>query len=188
MSDLIDFAALCQESRTLCGFGPEDEATIAQFGPLLVPALDEVTEKFYAALLSVPRTAAFLQGRIDMLKRTHRAWLESLFTRPIDAQYTQWMHQIGSVHVRVNLPVEFMTAGMALVQRELMTAIATLQGIDVDQRARLAIAISSLCGFCQLVMQTSYASDRLAAELEKFLKITGMSRTLFDNLAAAYRE
>ena len=37
-----------------------------------------------------------------------------------------------------------------------------------------------------MVMQESYQASSLAAELEKFLSITGMSRQLFDNLAEAY--
>jgi len=36
-------------------------------------------------------------------------------------------------------------------------------------------------------MQESYQAGSLAQELEKFLSISGMSRTLFDNLAKAYK-
>ena len=48
-------------------------------------------------------------------------------------------------------------------------------------------AVNSVLGFTLMVMQQSYESSRLAEELEKFLKITGMSRILFDNLASAYK-
>ena len=48
--------------------------------------------------------------------------------------------------------------------------------------------MNAVLGFSLMVMQESYQSSSLAAELEKFLAITGMSRTLFDNLALAYKE
>lgn len=37
-----------------------------------------------------------------------------------------------------------------------------------------------------MIMQQSYQESSIAEELEKFLKISGMSRTLFTNLAKAY--
>jgi len=46
-------------------------------------------------------------------------------------------------------------------------------------------AINAALGFSLMVMQESYQASTLAGELEKFLAITGMSRTLFNNLAEA---
>jgi hypothetical protein len=37
-------------------------------------------------------------------------------------------------------------------------------------------------------MQESYQSSLLAQELDKFMAITGISRALFNNLAAAYKD
>ncbi len=37
-----------------------------------------------------------------------------------------------------------------------------------------------------MVMQQSYQESGIAEELEKFLRISGMSRTLFTNRAKAY--
>ncbi len=188
MSEMLDFPQLCAESKQLSGLTPQDEATLRELAALIVPALDAVTERFYSTLAAVPRTAAFIEGRVEMLKKTHRAWLESLFTRDLDAEYAQWMYQIGAVHVRVNLPVEFMTAGMSLVLRELLLLLGSSGSLDAEAKMRGGAAIGSVCGFSQLLMQKSYDSGKLAGELEKFLKITGMSRKLFDNLASAYKD
>ncbi len=98
------------------------------------------------------------------------------------------MTHIGTVHVRVKLPVEFMTSGMALVLRELLAVVGNASSLDAATKVRAGAALSSACGFSQLLMQESYDSGKLAGELEKFLKITGMSRRLFDNLASAYKE
>lgn len=187
MSDALDFHQMCDESKQLSGLTTQDEATLRELAGLIVPALDGVTDRFYTILGNVPRTAAFIEGRVEMLKKTHRAWLESLFTRNLDAEYTQWMYHIGSVHVRVQLPVEFMTAGMSLVLRELLVLVGG-SSLDPEAKTRAGAAIGSVCGFSQLVMQKSYDTGKLAGEVERVLKITGISRKLFDNLAAAYKE
>lgn len=187
MSDALDFRQMCDESKQLSGMTAEDEATLRELAGMIVPALDGVTDRFYTILGQVPRTAAFIEGRVDLLKKTHRAWLESLFTRQLDAEYTQWMYHIGTVHVRVQLPVEFMTAGMSLVLRELLVLIGG-SSLDAAAKTRANAAIGSVCGFSQLVMQKSYDTGKLAGEVERVLKITGISRKLFDNLAAAYKE
>lgn len=187
MANELNFTQMCDESKQLSGLMAQDEATLRELAPLIVPALDEVTDRFYTVLGAVPRTASFIEGRVDVLKKTHRAWLESMFTRNLDAEYTQWMYQIGSVHVRVELPVEFMTAGMTLVLRELLLQVGR-SSLDADAKARACAAIGSVCGFSQLVMQKSYDTGKLAGEVERVLNITGISRKLFDNLAAAYKK
>jgi hypothetical protein len=187
MSDTLDFRQMCEESKQLSGLTAEDEATLRELADLIVPALDGVTDRFYTILGQVPRTAAFIEGRVDILKKTHRAWLESLFTRSLDAEYAQWMYQIGAVHVRVELPVEFMTAGMSLVLRELLLLVGRAS-MAAEAKSRAGAAIGSVCGFSQLIMQKSYDTGKLAGEVERVLKITGISRKLFDNLAAAYKE
>lgn len=48
-------------------------------------------------------------------------------------------------------------------------------------------AINAVLGFSLLVMQGSFQTGKLAEELERFLSVSGMSRTLFNNLAAAYK-
>ncbi|WP_437881382.1 protoglobin domain-containing protein [Pseudomonas sp. LRF_L74] len=185
-SNDLDFTTACLEGKRLVNLTPDDESLIRDLAPLVIPHLDGVTQRFYATLLAVPSSAAMLEGRVEQLSSTHRAWLESLFTRDIDATYTQWMHHIGSVHVRVKLPVEFMTCGMTLILRELIELITGEESLERSVRLRAVQALTSLCGFSQLIMQRSYSSNSLEVELERFLTITGMSRKLFDNLASAF--
>lgn len=188
-TDSIDFHKICKESKELVQFTPESERLINKAGPIVIPYLDNVTNKFYDVLLRVPATAKLLEGRVDSLKRTHRAWLESLFTQTIDEDYTQWMHHVGEVHVNVELPVEFMTSGMTLIQMELLEIILNDESLETDERLKISQAIIALCGFSQLVMQKSYSEDtlrRIDAELDRFLAITGMSKVLFENLASAF--
>lgn len=185
----VDFHTICKESKKLVQLTPESEALIKKIGPIVIPNLDSVTNKFYDVLLGVPSTAKILEGRVDSLKKTHRAWLESLFTQTIDEKYTEWMHHVGEVHVNVELPVEFMTSGMTLIQVELLEIIINDETLEMDTRLKACQAITALCGFSQLVMQKSYSEDtlrRIDAELDRFLTITGMSKVLFEKLASTH--
>jgi hypothetical protein len=97
------------------------------------------------------------------------------------------MYQVGDVHVKVGLPVEFMAGAMTLVGSRINDRLGELLQNDPSRLRQAITAVNAVLGFTLMVMQQSYESSRLAEELEKFLKITGMSRTLFDNLASAYK-
>ena len=183
----IDFEELTRYARSFTGLTPEREALLVEIGPAIRPLLPEVTEAFYADLAKVPKAAAFIEGRVEGLKATHLGWLESVFTGPFDAAYAARMYHVGDVHVKVQMPVEFMAASMTLVGNTLLTTVARVCGGDHDRCIKTNAAVSAVLGFCLMIMQESYQSSSLAEELDRFLAITGMSRALFDNLAGAYR-
>ncbi|MCU7918293.1 MAG: hypothetical protein KZQ95_08025 [Candidatus Thiodiazotropha sp. (ex Epidulcina cf. delphinae)] len=182
----IDFSELTHYAKAFTGLTTEREALLLEAGPMIKPALEGVTERFYTILQGIDKTAPFLEGRLEDLKKTHQAWLEGLFTGPFDATYTRAMYHVGQVHVKVDLPVEFMSGGMSLITDELIALINETYGDDPQRCPPLLRAINAITGFSLLIMQQSYQSSSLSAELERFLAITGMSRTLFENLASAY--
>ena len=53
--------------------------------------------------------------------------------------------------------------------------------------AKTIEAINAVTGMSLFIMQQAYQEASMAEELERFLKITGISRTLFSNLAQASR-
>ena len=95
---------------------------------------------------------------------------------------------MGYVHVKVKLPVEFMSGAMSLILGELTPIILANYAGQTEMQAKALDALNAAIAFSSLVMQESYQSSSLAEELERFLIITGMSRLLFDNLAKAYRK
>ena len=97
------------------------------------------------------------------------------------------MYRVGQVHVMVDLPVEFMSGGMCLINEELIGLVCKTHGDEPHRCAPLLKAINAATGFSLLIMQQSYQLSSLSAELNRFLTITGMSRTLFENLAGAYK-
>ena len=188
MSETVDFDALYKHGRLYSGFDDEDEKTLQAEGAKLLPHLQAVTDQFYAALGQIPDAKPFLEGRIDSLKKTHVAWLQTVFSGPYDANFAARMHKVGEVHVQVRLPVEFMACGMIQIGRYLIPILAQVYAGDTATLARMMKAINSVTGLCLIIMPGSYQSSLLAQELEKFMSITGISRALFNNLAAAYRD
>ena len=184
----IDFEALTSYAKSFSGLTPERERLLAQIGPEISPGLAQVTEAFYETLVAIPTTAPFLEGRLELLKQTHLRWLTSLFSGPFDIDYAKAMYRVGHVHVQVNLPVEFMAGGMALIGDRLIAEIERLYADDEQLRRDALGAVNAILGFTLIVMQQSFQNSSLNEELEKFLKITGMSRKLFNNLAAAYNK
>lgn len=184
---MTDVQALTARSKLYAGLTPADETLLITEGARIQPLLPVVTERFYATLVTLPQAQPFLQGRLEQLHNTHLSWLRQIFTGPYDASFTAFMYQVGVTHVRVKLPVEFMTCGITQIGNHLLPLLADLYTDDIAQFARIAQAVNSVLGFSSIIMQESYQSSLLAEELERFLAITGISRTLFNNLASAYR-
>ena len=166
---------------------PELEALLIETGKKIKPKLAGITENFYDHLLTIPEASTFLEGRVESLKTTHQRWLEGLFTGPYDRTYTEQMYKVGDVHVKVNLPVEFMAGAMTLINSRLIESVVETFGDDVKRCSQVLVAVNAITGMSLLIMQQSYQEASLAEELEKFLNISGMSRTLFANLASAYK-
>lgn len=183
-----DFDKLTQYAKSFSGLSPEREALLLEVGSKIKPKLTGITDDFYENLLAIPEASAFLEGRLESLKKTHVRWMEGLFSGPFDSAYTEQMFKVGDIHVKVKLPVEFMAGAMTLINNRLIGLIVEMYGDDSARCAEVLTAVSAVTGFSLLVMQQSYQESSLADELEKFLKISGMSRALFSNLATAYRD
>lgn len=183
----IDYEKLTVYTKQFTGLTPEMEKLLTELAEQIKPHLPDVTDNFYNVLTQIPKAEPFLAGRVDKLKQTHIRWLEQVFSGPFDVDYVQAMYHVGDVHVKVNLPVEFMAGAMTLVAIEINDRLGEILGSDPARLKQAITAVNAVLGFTLMIMQQSYESSRLAEELEKFLKITGMSRTLFDNLASAYK-
>lgn len=182
-----DFNALIVYGKCFSGLTPELENSLKEVAPVITPYLEKVTNAFYKQLAAIPNTASYLEGRIDKLKTTHLDWLTNLFVADIDAEFAKRLYEVGDIHVKVHLPVEFMAGAMTLINNELFSLVPELFGNDRVQSTMVLRAISAITGLALMIMQKSYQESTITGELDKFLKISGMSRTLFTNLAKAYK-
>ncbi|MDD1605941.1 MAG: protoglobin domain-containing protein [Methylococcaceae bacterium] len=154
-----DFDALIGNSKSLSGLTPELEACLKEIAPILVPQLEKVTDTFYLRLIMIPNTSLFLESRmeqLDKLKATHLAWLTSLFTRDINAEFAKDMRHVGDVHVSIQLPIEFMAGSMSLINKELIKLIIDALGDDKEQCTKALQAITAVTGLTLIIMQKSY--------------------------------
>jgi len=179
----VDFSVLCEQAKVYAGFEPEDEQILIQEAPRLKPHFPSVTDAFYAELKTLPEAAPFLEGRIDALKTTHGLWLNRVFTGPYDADFAAWMHRVGVVHVQVKLPEKFMTCGIGLINKHLIPLLPTLYAKETEKVGPMLKALNAASSFCLLIMLESYRGH----ELERFMDVTGINKTLYHNLAAASR-
>jgi len=182
-----DFEKLTLYAKSFTGLTAEYESLLKEVGPQIIPCLAEVTETFYTELQLIQETRPYLEGRVESLQAMHTQWLEGLFTKDFDTSYTEGMYRVGDVHVKVKLPVEFMSGGMTLINNQLIPLVVNLFSKDSEKCIKVLSAINAATGFSLLTMQQSYQEASIAEELEKFLKISGMSKVLFSNLAAAYK-
>lgn len=183
----INIQALCTYAKQFSGLDEEKIIILQKAYEDVKLQLQEVTNRFYARLIIIPKIQPYLIDRIEVLKKTHVSWLHELFTSDFGDEYTQHMYKVGYVHVQVKLPIEFMTGAMIILQEELMEEFSKVYRNEPLKLFKVNRAIASATGFSSLVMQESYQASTLAEELEKFLRITGMSRKLFNNLARAYQ-
>lgn len=181
----IDFAELTNYAKIFSGLTPEREALLVEAGDQIKPHLKQITENFYSVLETIPKARPFLEGRLENLKKTHHQWMEGLFTGPFDENFVRHMYHVGDVHVRVDLPVEFMAGGTTLIADGIIKMTNELYADDPQRRDALVEAINSILGMSLMVMQQSYQAS-VDEALEKFLAITGMSRALFEKLAETY--
>lgn len=182
----INITELTTYCKAFSGLTPEREALLKEIGDELIPHLSFVTDAFYAELDKIERAKPFLEGRMEGLKETHEAWLKGIFIQDFNDDYTKMLYHVGDVHVKIALPVEFMAGAMTQIQRNMTPILFDLFSADSARLVEITQAIIAALGFSLQIMQESYQSSTLTSELEKFLKITGMSRVLFNNLARAY--
>lgn len=178
--------ALTAYCKAFSGLTAERESLLKSISDDIAPYLSSITDAFYDELDAIDKAKPFIEGRLESLKKTHEMWLRGIFSDDFDHDYTRHIYHVGDVHVKVNLPIEFMAGAMTQIQRNMTPVLVELYGNDPAKLTAVTEAIIAAFGFNLQVMQESYQISSLSSELEKFLKITGMSRTLFNNLASVY--
>jgi predicted regulator of Ras-like GTPase activity (Roadblock/LC7/MglB family)/truncated hemoglobin YjbI len=143
--------AFCQD----VGFTVEDQAVIKSLRGLMRPLLPSLTERFYKVLLADPKMAPYVQSRVEMLKQTHQAWLESLFEGDYGPAFVRRQQEIGEAHTRANIPPIFFAASMAFLR----AAFPPLLTANIANPAEQALAGSSLLrllDLCQYLIDPKY--------------------------------
>jgi hypothetical protein len=185
MNKTPDFARLCDDIKQLSGLTAQDEAVLRELAPMIVPSLEGLTDRVFGMLGTMPRTAAFVEGRADVLRQVQGAWLNGLFTRKLDGDYARWLYQIAAAHAREKVPQDFMCACMTMFLRELLLLVWAAP-LASEAKARAGVAINSACAFSRMIIQRSYDDSGEASVSVSKRMISDISDKLFDKMAGIY--
>ncbi|NNM56815.1 protoglobin domain-containing protein [Acidocella sp.] len=137
------------------GFTAQDQEIIKSLRSLMHPLLPSLTERFYKVLLADPQMAPYIHNRVDMLRKTHQAWLESLFEGDYGPAFVRRQQEIGEAHTRAGIPPIYFAASMAFLR----AAISPLLTSNIPNPADQALAGSSLLrllDLCQYLIDPKY--------------------------------
>ncbi len=166
-----------QELKEMLVFDQDDERNLVELQRILGPEIPGITDRFYAVLLRRPETAAFVDGRVEELKKAHVAWFEDVLQGTYGEPFFDRQYKIGMAHVRIGLLPHWVEGIMCFIRTESIAAIERL----VSDSARAAALTASLVRILDLnlaVINLSYHETRL----RNLTSMTGMKRELLENL------
>lgn len=141
--------------QNVSGFSAEDLATLAKIGPVVSPNLPRLTDLFYERLSADPATAAMIEGRVDILKTTHIAWLNELFSGIAPEILVEHQERIGRSHVRAKIPPVFVAASMSFLR----SMFPILFGAVLSEKTELTTATAAILrtlDVCQYLIDRTY--------------------------------
>ncbi len=141
--------------QTVSGFKAEDITLLAKIAPFVEPYLPQMTDKFYARLLSDPSAAAMLEGRVEALKATHLVWLKELFSGQSEETIVRRQEMIGQVHVKARIPPVFLAASMSFLRGTFPELLALVLANKAETVAATAALMRTL-DMCQYLIDRTY--------------------------------
>jgi hemoglobin-like flavoprotein len=170
-------AELFEKLKTLVNFKDEDIANLKALQPIVEKHGQAITDAFYDKLSTNPETAKMIEGRVDALKKTHKAWMQSLVAGDYGQAYVESRWRIGMAHVRVGLDPFWVEGVMSFIRTAMEQALAKEIASPAELAAKHA-AFTKVCDLDLMVINLSYAEDRL----ERLTAFTGMKRGLIENI------
>lgn len=177
MVDVEKAFATFETAKGLLELGAADVEELVGLSGLVENHGPSITDHFYESLAKFPDTAKQIEGRVDALKATHRAWMKGLVSGDYGRPYFDSRWRIGLAHVRIGLDPFWVEGVMSLIRSRMSEAIAKETG-DGAKAARRLAAFTKICDLDLLVINLSYGEDRL----DRLTEFTGMKRALIENI------
>jgi hypothetical protein len=165
--------------KNVSAFTENDEAKLRESASVIIPHIAAVTDEFYKQLADEPKTAKYIEGRVDHLKTTHIQWLHALFTGSYDETFIESQLRIGRTHVSAKIPPLFVASSMSYL-RSAFPKLINEEIHDDKAAGELAGAVLRILDLCQYLIDHAYEQDRL----KRLTEATGLSRPLLENLIA----
>ncbi|MEL6342087.1 MAG: protoglobin domain-containing protein [Myxococcota bacterium] len=171
----MTYQAEFAQMKTFLHFTEADVSRLQQLAPVFHEHAATITDAFYARLAEDSETAPIIGGRVEALKRTHKAWMVRLFAGEYDDAFLDEQVRIGRVHVRAGILPRFVELIGSVLRQD---GIALINHHFDDQEM-----IDSYIKVLDLTLSAisyAYLDERLA----RMSRISGMSRTLIERLIA----
>ena len=169
----------------------EDWCLLAAHGEQLLPLAPQVAQSTWQRLVA----SSFTQGVAPALEALE-AIAQIYFNEPtLDAAYLEKRARAGSAYLQAGFgPAQTMSVGSVWID-EWNGAFAQLFSQDPDLQARLNHAMALVAFFNAAVIMAQYAYEAAKEQrrreeelLQKFLRATGISRELYEQMAKAAGE
>src|SRR5262245_10037891 len=154
--------------KNYVGFSPESSTLLAGLHPLAKPHFQAIVDDFYRAILAHETANAAITGgeaQINRLKTTLLHWLDQLLSGPHDEAYFEQRARIGRMHVKVNLPQQFMFTAMNRIRTQLLSITQTQFSEDTDRCLRTGTAVDQILDLELAIMLETYREDLMARNL-----------------------
>lgn len=166
--------------KNVSGLSENDQGKLKESSSVILPHIAAVTDEFYEQLAAEPRTAKYIEGRVDLLKSTHIQWLEALFSGECNDEFIESQLRIGRAHVTAKIPPLFVASSMSYLRAAFPKLISQELNSNDNGAGELASAILKMLDLCQYLIDHAYEQDRL----QRLTDATGLSRPLLENLIA----
>lgn len=180
-----------EKAKTYVGWSLADRSRIARLRRCIEPDLDAVLERLGRELARF-KEAQPLMANVRFVQRLHsvlREWLSGLLEGSFDQDYVVRRSLFGHRLAEIDLSFEDIILLEELTRQELFRIAAEKLGNSPQGLSSTLHALDKALNLDLALIYTSYLELRDAemerALLERFLAVTGFSRTLYENLADA---
>lgn len=187
-----------KEMKRYVGFTDEDAAILKEIAPILKPYIPEMVDKFYDEVKQHEGTMEVITGgdeQIERLKKTLKQWATQLFELDYNEDFAEKRYKIGYRHVDLGLDQKYVISAMGIVSNHFMMCANKEFGDNPAKLKKVADALEKAININLNLMCETYTiamHEKLTKQeqenLENFLKITGMSKKLYENMANSYRK
>lgn len=142
------------------GFDESAARALVAFHPLAERSFDPLIDDFYDTIEQHPEASAAIRGgveQVNRLKRTLVQWLHSVLLGPHDVAYLEAHSRIGRVHVRIDLPQQFMFSAMNRIRSGLLDTVHT--EVPSAERPAVAKAVNQVLDLELAIMLDTYRED-----------------------------
>jgi signal transduction histidine kinase len=150
-----------EDIKSYVGFGAEDAALLRALLPAAEPHFGRISEHFYECIQRHPKAHAALSGpaQVERLKGTLVEWMRSGLAGPQDEAFFERRARIGRVHVRIDLPQQYMFTAMNVMRLDFREVVDQVYADDAETKRAANAAVDKLFDLELAIMLETYRED-----------------------------